>query len=139
MHDIPLAYLIEAPANDTRKDPQLPDNLKTLLASATPGPWKSDGIRIGAGSAILAMTERLAPPEIEVSSRERNCNAHLMASARELAKIALDLELILSDERARLQGALADVVRNCPRKCSRERHCETCVCAISVLPKDYKL
>lgn len=140
MHDITLADLVEAPANETLNDPELPDNLKTLLASATPGPWKSDGIRIGAPGGIrIATAERLVAPEIEVSSLERNCNAHLMASARQLGEIAIELQFILQHERDRLQSALANVVRSCSLKCTRDNHCETCVCALSVLPEDYKL
>lgn len=140
MQDITLADLVDVPANETRKEPRVPENLETLLASATPGPWKSDGIRIGApGGVRIATAERLAAPEIEVSSLERNCNAHLMAASRELAELVIDFQLILSDEGVRLRNALANVVRSCRMNCTHESYCGTCAIALSALPKDYPL
>lgn len=82
--------------------------LRQLAAIATPGPWRSDGVRIGADAdRILAVVSGASGVPPRIGPREANANAHLMAAARELLdevvlwhtlEVTVDLETVRAQQ-----------------------------------------
>jgi hypothetical protein len=89
--------------------PERLDELAALAAAAPPGPWRSDGIRIGEGTRYLATATGLSG-EPEPTTRQRNAAAHLMAAAPELLA-----------EVMRLRDALEGVP--CLKRCDWQGSC----------------
>ena len=78
--------------------------IERIAAWTTPGPWKSDGVRIGASAdRMLAKIAGKSGGE-PIATREANANAHLMAAAPELLAEVVRLRALVLELRREVES-----------------------------------